>query len=233
MYRISEEKESIATLAIKSGKSARTAADMAKINKQTAALIKRRLIASGEVSKNSRSSTVRDRGNYIKEWQLRTGMNQYQLLMFRERLRHSIALWLAKNKEPMPADKIHDAMRQSFPDVAYASVNQILHNNTDHVFRRVGERWTYTPSPFWFPGLFKSPSKWVELETARAIWFERNGLRDTLTEDAASREKERQEQAESYRASVAIGRAMPGLRFMATAGEIAKHYETNRETKQQ
>lgn len=233
LNRINHERYNVAVSTMKSGGSARSAATVASISKITAARIQRQLIRSGEIAPRQIIGPKRARHDYQKQWTERTGMTQYQRLKWRERLRASVALWLAKNKEPLSVKKIYDAMRPTFPEISTESINLILWNNTDNVFKRVGEKWSYAPSPFWYPGLFLRPNKpqqspYKELSIARSIWFELNGLRDTATEEAVTALTEQTRRQDAWETSRAIRKSTPQFQLLATAMAINTTNENNR-----
>lgn len=157
-------------------------------------------------------------------------MTQTQRKRWQEKLRASISLWLAKSDVPLTNEQIYQAMLPSFPELKRCALSFMLNYNAEHVFvKNKSGKWTYHPGKYSFPLVAESdvPERYL----ARAMWFDKRGLKDEFVERQIQNMQKRQNDFVKETQQNAIISVQPQLRLLATAGAISKlkHQTPNEE----
>lgn len=212
---------------LQSGASKRSVAKLVGVTKTTVWKLGMTVVLP---PKSPPSGPKRDRSEYLSRYYIDAGITAHYRNERREIVRGHLALWLAKNKEPMNIDKIFAAISVSFPHLKRYSVINMLKQDVEDCFKKSGDKFTYQPPEIYFPLLSEGrPNRWpgrMLMEQARAVWFDVRGLRDELTENAIARIKNNNVQFLKAKKSEAIQSSIKTLRLMATASQIA-NYEAN------
>lgn len=223
--RIHTEKQRAIVVMCKAGASLREIGKAAGVHINT---VRRTLAQFGlqvARSRNVRKPSARDRAAYLKQYS--KIMNDYQRNRRNEMVRTHIQLWLAKQDKPQTAQQIFDSMRVTWPHLKIYAVKNMLNRNCEGTFKAVGRGYVYTPSPFWIPVLTHGkPNRFPDrnvANTARAIWFQRHGLTDHMTENAIARLKQEHEEHTRNRIADAMDISRSTFQLMATAAAITNH----------
>lgn len=224
MNRLPVKKRELAEQAFRSGFSHRKVALIAGISTETARSISRRI----GIIYPPRPMGKRNRRDYLITYWKTHKVN----IERNDTVRASIALWLAKNVKPLSKEQIFAAMLPQFPHLKNYSVTNILRTDADHCFKRIGDKFTFEPSPFYSPIMSyregKPISKYRQLmDAAHAVWFQVRGLRDKDAEEFIETLKKRNEEFIHRKHIEAIRKTQPLLQLMATAAAINKTNETN------
>lgn len=222
MNQIPIDKENQVASMLESGKSIRAVAISCVVHKNTVASISKKMGLDAPRVRyrwTKKEPEKRIRTAYLRNYY--GGKNQYQRLLLNERRRACVGLWLAKNDKPQSLDKIYEAMVVQFPDFKKSSLSYMLGANVEETFKKVGDKWTYSLNPWYIPHLkINRPDYVPERDAARAIYCQRTGTRDAVTEVITKQLLEAQKQFVIKTQQESIEKSMPLLQLMATATAI-------------
>lgn len=195
MNRLPNAKRTIVEAALRGGFSFRKTAILARVHINTVISTARRIGVAAMLKKKG----IRHRTEYQKLWLKSKGVPHMMLTQRNDIVRASVALFLARSVRPMSKEQVFSAMLKEFPWLKEYSITNMLRTNADHCFKEIEGRFTFEPSPFYFPGVNFKPGKergkyYQLMDAARAAWFDAVGIKDEHVEQLILKLKQQNEE---------------------------------------
>lgn len=171
-------------------------------------------------------SRPRNRPEYLREYYKKNKWaNQTARNIRNNNLRGELAVLLAGSNKPLKLEFLLTALKEKFPDLKKCALSYMLNRNADNFFERQGGGWIYHAFPI-IPFLTKKSSPfWAFRELwfkARAIYFDRLGLRDEAIEEAIQRAVQKQEDFLIQNRVVIALKSQRFFQLTAAGAQIAK-----------